>query len=267
MAAHNPFTPPLVLHIWPSYESALSIEPECVASLLYLQLCVPGRYTVEYCNNPDLSPSGRSVHFVSPSKYVSLILCSLCVGQLPFLTHGLHSVASFSSIAKYVSRLEGAHQLDAHLSPTEKAQTIARVAHVESELGNLVVRVTTVKRVNTNANLIFGQAHVYYALSPNWVGKTHPVLIGIMPVPQRYFLPKRMRQLYKPRLEAAELWNAEGVAEEEEEERRHFSFRKASKQKKVSEQKKKRHLLARDIVCPVPFCYISPRKLTLYIGS
>ena len=61
------------------------------------------------------------------------------LGRLPFLTHGLHSVASLSSIAKYVSQLEDARPLDAHLSAVEKAQITARVAHVERELGDLVV--------------------------------------------------------------------------------------------------------------------------------
>ena len=38
MAAPNDSVPPIVLHIWPPHESALSIDAECVSALLYLQL-------------------------------------------------------------------------------------------------------------------------------------------------------------------------------------------------------------------------------------
>ncbi|KAJ3535183.1 hypothetical protein NM688_g7015 [Phlebia brevispora] len=198
----------LTLYIWPPYESALSIDPSCVAALLYLQAVFPGHFAVVHSNDPDASPSG----------------------QLPYLTHGLRRVASFESIVKYVSRLEGVRQLDTSLSVAEKAQATARIAHVEAELGDFV-------------------AHVYYALSTNWTERIHPMLVSLLPVPQRYFLPKRIRESYRPRLEAVELWSAEGVADEEEEEKIRFAFRRATrKTKKQAEEKKKRHLFARDKV-------------------
>ena len=56
------------------------------------------------------------------------------------MTHGLRNVATFESIAKYVDHLDGARHLDEDLGPVEKAQITARVAHIVSEFGDLVVR-------------------------------------------------------------------------------------------------------------------------------
>lgn len=55
---------PLVLHIWPAHGQALSLDPASAAALLYLQLAIPGRFSVAHCANPDVSPSGRSVALV-----------------------------------------------------------------------------------------------------------------------------------------------------------------------------------------------------------
>ena len=60
MAAHAEFP---VLHIWPKTEQNLSLDPTCVAALLYLQLAIPNQFELDYTANPDLSPSGRSVLF------------------------------------------------------------------------------------------------------------------------------------------------------------------------------------------------------------
>jgi sorting and assembly machinery component 37 len=80
----------------------------------------------------------------------------LFIGQLPYLTHGHHTVAPLSSIVKYVATLAPASVLpvveadapepafsadvDALLGPSERAQRTAWVAHIESALGDLVVR-------------------------------------------------------------------------------------------------------------------------------
>ena len=55
------------------------------------------------------------------------------------MTHGLRNVAGFESIVKFVDHLDDARHLDEDLGPVEKAQMAARVAHVERELGDLVV--------------------------------------------------------------------------------------------------------------------------------
>ena len=66
----------------------------------------------------------------------------LFLGQLPYLTHGTHSIAGFEAIAKYTAQMarNGGHHLDESLHSNEKAQNTARVSHVESSLGDLVVR-------------------------------------------------------------------------------------------------------------------------------
>jgi len=186
-----------VLHIWPKTESFLSMDPHCVATLLYLQIYIPGQFTVQYCTNPDLSPSG----------------------QLPYFTHGLHSVTGFHAISKHVTAM-ARHDPVASLTSVQKAQISAHVAYVESSLGDLT-------------------DHVFYALSANWSGKTRPALVSMLPVPQRYYLPERIRLSHQPRLEAAELWSVSAIEQEEKGEREKFSFRRPARKTKKMEEKAK----------------------------
>ncbi|KAI0819117.1 hypothetical protein BC629DRAFT_1588426 [Irpex lacteus] len=185
-----------ILHIWPKTGSfELSLDPASVASLLYLQTHVPGQFEVEYCANPDLSPSG----------------------QLPYLTHGLHSITGYHAIVKYLStnfHVDPTVSLD----PIQKAQLAARLAHVESALGDLT-------------------SHVLYSLTANWVGSTRPALVSILPVPQKYYLPDRIRLSHQPRLEAAELWNISAIEQEEKAEKERFSFRRPTKKNRKAEEK------------------------------
>lgn len=51
----------ITLHIWPPYDDLLSPDVSSVAALLYLQLTIPGHFSVAHCTNPDLSPSGTCV--------------------------------------------------------------------------------------------------------------------------------------------------------------------------------------------------------------
>jgi hypothetical protein len=64
-----------------------------------------------------------------------------CAGTLPYLTHGHRAVPGLSAIVKYVagSGLGANADLDGHLSKSEKARNTAWAAHVESQLGALVV--------------------------------------------------------------------------------------------------------------------------------
>ena len=48
----------VVLHIWPGAFGLASIEPTCLAAVLYLQLVIPGKFTVEESATPDYSPNG-----------------------------------------------------------------------------------------------------------------------------------------------------------------------------------------------------------------
>ncbi|KAI1795895.1 hypothetical protein LXA43DRAFT_989964 [Ganoderma leucocontextum] len=128
-------------------------------------------------------------------------------GQLPFLTHGLHHVSGLSPIAAYIRKLHNARNLDAHLDTVQMAQFTARTAHLESSYGDLV-------------------NHMLYSLQENWSGVTGPALVSMLPVPQRYYVPSRIRTSYKARLEAAELWHVPEVEDEPEEPRRVLGQRK-----------------------------------------
>jgi sorting and assembly machinery component 37 len=128
------------LHIWPKTDSSLSLDPSCVAALLFLQIYVPGQFEVEYSANPDLSPTGELII----DNLGSMWLCGLFTwftGQLPYLTHGMHSVAGYHAIVKYISSGILHDETLKKLSSVQKAQSAARMAHIEASLGDLVVRI------------------------------------------------------------------------------------------------------------------------------
>ncbi|PPQ64674.1 hypothetical protein CVT26_002764 [Gymnopilus dilepis] len=161
-------SPEVVLHVYPGQWDLPSFDPLCAAALLYLQLAIPGKFIVRTCPEPDSSP----------------------IGQLPFLVHEQHVVYSFTSIVKYVAGLRGTStnaDLDAHLSPSERSQRNAWFSHVESHLGDLVY-------------------HNLYVNHENWTHLTQPALATTFPVPQKYYVPQRIRNTYYPRLLASGLW-------------------------------------------------------------
>ena len=68
-----------------------------------------------------------------------------------------------------------------------------------------------------------------YSLQGNWSGITAPALVSMLPVPQRYYVPSRIRLSHKARLEAVELWHVPEVEEEEEEPRKVFGGKKKTR--------------------------------------
>ncbi|TFK76339.1 hypothetical protein BDN72DRAFT_808740 [Pluteus cervinus] len=173
----------LVLHVWPGDWNLPTIDPSCLAAILYLQCVAPGAFSISTCTNPDLSASG----------------------QLPFLTHEQHVTSPLPAIIKYVSGLRrpasSTLDLDARLSNAQRAQSTAWCNYVESNIGDLVY--TTL-----------------YSISSNWAELTHPTLVSLFPIPQCYFVPGRLRSCYKPRLESAGLWT---LAPSESEPKKPFS--------------------------------------------
>ncbi|CAA7271559.1 unnamed protein product [Cyclocybe aegerita] len=164
----------IFLHVWPGQWDLPSFDPLCLASVLYLQFAIPGKFKVVETSNPDASPAG----------------------QLPYLVHEKHVVASFPSIVKYVSELQATDpsvypnsNLDARLSSTDRAKSTAWNAHAESHLGDLVY-------------------HTLFSVDENWSTFVGPMLAGLYPVPQKYFVPRRIRESYMPKLQAAGLWSA-----------------------------------------------------------
>ncbi|KAI0709218.1 Tom37 C-terminal domain-containing protein, partial [Earliella scabrosa] len=193
------------LHVWPNHGDLLSFDVASIAALLFLQLTIPGQFSLSYCANPDLSPSG----------------------QLPYITHGLHHASGLSSIFAYVRKLPNARNPDTGLNASQVAQLTARIAHVESTYGDLV-------------------NHMLYSLQENWSSVTRPALVSMLPVPQCYYVPSRIRGSYKARLEASELWHVPEVEDEPEEPRSVLGRRK--KQRADDKPHKYKSVLEREKV-------------------
>lgn len=77
--------------------------------------------------------------------------------------------------------------IDASLSASQRAQSIAWWSHVEANLGDLV-------------------SHMFFGVDANFWGLTRPTLTSVMPIPQRYYVPGRIRESYRRRLETSGLW-------------------------------------------------------------
>jgi sorting and assembly machinery component 37 len=225
----------LTLHIWPSKWGLPSIEPSCIAAAFYLQLALPGRFSIQECTNPDASPSGRSV------SVGVVLLCALkrffFEGQLPYLSHGHHTVAPLSSIVKYVAGLTPAMvppvtdaangpepafsaDVDALLSTTERARRTAWTAHIGSALGDLVVRCHRLPKFPHRGNSPFLQAHAFYCVPANYAAVMHPTLSSFYSIPQSYYVPRRIRQVYQARLESNGLWTTSAEESEVEKPKR-----------------------------------------------
>ncbi|KIJ41221.1 hypothetical protein M422DRAFT_229684 [Sphaerobolus stellatus SS14] len=172
-----PSKTPLVLHVWPGRWDLPSIDPVCLEAFIFLQISCPGHFVIMETTDPDVSPTGL----------------------LPFLTHGQHVVASVPSIISYVSGLNrdifmkaqsdsplNLH-LDAGMPPKSLSQRPAWRAYIETKLGDLV-------------------AHSFWVLDPNYAF-TYGTYASMLPVPQRYYVPRRIRESYKSRLEVAGLWS------------------------------------------------------------
>ncbi|KIO32509.1 hypothetical protein M407DRAFT_18562 [Tulasnella calospora MUT 4182] len=191
------------LYVWPGAWNLPSIDAQCLIAILYLQLSFPGRFKIVECANPDVSP----------------------LGQLPFLVHENHSVSTVPAILAYLEGFEESTSprpierlatddelpitpaIDAGLSPGERAKTAAWTSYIDTHLGDLVLQ-------------------SFYALAPNYRKLTLPTLASFLPIPQKYYVPGRLRDMYKPRLEAADLWD---LAEDDGNDEQGAATKKATK--------------------------------------
>ena len=108
--------------------------------------------------------------------------------------------------------------VDALLGPLERAQRTAWTAHVESALGDLVVRSYLVL-IPVVGQSDFLQAHVFYSIPANYAAVTYPTLSSFYNVPQSYYVPRRICRAYQARLEANGLWTLPAHGEENEAEK------------------------------------------------
>lgn len=91
--------------------------------------------------------------------------------------------------------------------------------------------------------------HTLYSHQDNWTGLMQSALASLLPVPQCYYVPGRIRESHRPRLEAAGLWNLLEVEKQEKK-----LFRDALKPPK---EKIDTHIIQkafeREKVCKLPF--------------
>lgn len=70
----------------------------------------------------------------------------------------------------------------------------------------------------------------------------------MLPIPQRYYVPTRIRESYQPRLEAVNLWNLPGI-EQAEEEQKHKFWEKAKAPVEGEPKEKFKSVFERERVC------------------
>jgi len=181
----------LTVYSWPHLWNLPSFDADCLAVILYLQLAFPANYSIVECTDPDISLSGT----------------------LPLLVHNSTKISGVSSIFAYLSSLdrkssEWAHgttalpNLDEALSNEQKAKSVAWKAYVNTHISNLVVRSPLLLDIKTKTM----QNHSLFVLEHNFTQVVHRDLVPLFPVPQRYYLPGRLRTALQPRLESAGLW-------------------------------------------------------------
>ncbi|KAJ3905044.1 outer mitochondrial membrane transport complex protein-domain-containing protein [Lentinula edodes] len=150
---------------------------------------------------PSIDPASLSLiiymQLVQPSKFVLVESVNPDLsptGQLPFLKDGNEIIAPASSIISYLVDDKNGFDTLA-LKATFNPADAAWLAHADSNLGDLVF-------------------HMLYALHANWTELTHASIVYRFPVPQRYYVPHRLRQSYKRRLEGSGLWSLPGIEQE-----------------------------------------------------
>ena len=118
--------------------------------------------------------------------------------------------------------------VDALLSTTERARRTAWVAHIESALGDLVVRCRRLPQVLQGDDSPFLQAHAFYCVPANYAAVMHPTLSSFYKIPQSYYVPRRIRQVYQARLEGNGIW-ATSAEESEVEKPKRFGEKEIEK--------------------------------------
>jgi sorting and assembly machinery component 37 len=157
--------------------------------------------------------------WVSVTKLATIAAATFgYLGQLPFLIHDQHTVTTLALIIKYVAGLKSPEfspnaNLEAPLDQRTKSQNVAWCAHVESTLGDIVASLhALLSRRHVSYSTL--QYYTMYSHHGNWAGLTGLALASMFPVPQRYYVPARIRESYRPRLEAVGMWNLPDVEKE-----------------------------------------------------
>lgn len=177
--------------------------------------------------------------------------CIPGIGQLPFLVHEQEVVASYPSVIRYVAGLAQSDKstypgadVDSFLPTSLRSQRNAWLAHVEANLGNLVVSPALHHLPIGQLNHSLCQASALFASEENWEGLTLKALATIFPVPQKYYVPSKMREAYQPRLESAGLWSQLPPVEE----KKKTPFEKELRKRRAFDTKKVQRTFIREKV-------------------
>lgn len=126
------------------------------------------------------------------------------------------TLSTYASITKHLSKLGGSRGPSAQLDVLQSAQETAWLAFAQTHLGDLVVSAQNSSLSLHGTDIMKDSS--FYTLRDNYWEYVRPTLASMFPVPQKYYIPDRMRNLHKARLESIGLWNV--AAEESEAERK-----------------------------------------------
>ena len=117
----------IVLHVWPAEWELPSIDPSCIAAVLYLQSAIPGQFYISECTNPDLSPTGQSllifIHASHPNERTNERSITI---YYPFTSH--HCTSTFHTQIYFRPRIGKRHNPQPrHLSKRIRKSTVVRL--------------------------------------------------------------------------------------------------------------------------------------------
>ena len=102
---------------------------------------------------------------------------------------------------------------------------------MESHLGDIVVGSLHFTVIETRVIDRLSKYYALYSHLDNWTELTHPALVSMFPVPQRYYVPGRIRESYRPRLEVSGMWGLQAAEKNENK-----PFKKINKDREKAEQ-------------------------------
>ncbi|KAI6132148.1 hypothetical protein EDD16DRAFT_1534807 [Pisolithus croceorrhizus] len=124
-----------------------------------------------------------------------------CLASVMYLQLSMPWKSFVTSLSR--ARASGVRNIDASLSASQRAQSIAWWSHVEAK-----------PRRSRHASFSIVQSHMFFGVDANFWGLTRPTLTSLMPIPQRYYVPGRIRESYRRRLETSGLWRSPATEQE-----------------------------------------------------
>ncbi|MCJ1311099.1 hypothetical protein MMC25_004769 [Agyrium rufum] len=143
----------LQLHVFGPAYSLPSIDPSCLAAIAYMTQAVP------------------------KGSWILIANCELGLKlgkDLPILRDGSLTVSGYSAIVSYLRDLSPSYDLDRNLSALREADLFAYTTHITHHLRPLLLI-------------------SHFVSSENYNETTHPALLPLIPVTQRWHLPLHIR--------------------------------------------------------------------------